>query len=56
MLQGAQWFAELPFVLFGSFALVSGLLIFLTPETLGHTLPDTMEQAEHIGVNNRTKK
>lgn len=48
-LQGAQWFEELPFVLFASFALVSGLLIFLTPETHGTTLPDTLEQAEDIG-------
>ncbi|XP_049703477.2 organic cation transporter protein [Helicoverpa armigera] len=51
---GAQWFAELPFVLFGSLALVSGALIFLTPETLGTTLPDTLDQAEHIG-NNKDK-
>ncbi|KAJ8716896.1 hypothetical protein PYW07_003523 [Mythimna separata] len=46
---GAQFFPELPFVLFGSFALLSGALIFLTPETLGTTLPDTMEQADNIG-------
>ncbi|XP_059057460.1 organic cation transporter protein-like [Achroia grisella] len=38
----------LPSVLFGSFALLSGLLLFTTPETLGTKLPDSMEEAEHI--------
>ncbi|XP_075975366.1 organic cation transporter protein-like [Anticarsia gemmatalis] len=47
---GAQWFEELPFVLFGSMALLSGLLIFLTPETLGTKLPDTLEEAEKLGL------
>ncbi|XP_021195348.3 organic cation transporter protein [Helicoverpa armigera] len=51
---GAQWFEELPFVLFGTFALVSGILIFFTPETLGSTLPDTFEQAEEIGNKKKT--
>ncbi|XP_049872917.1 organic cation transporter protein-like [Pectinophora gossypiella] len=37
-----------PPVLFGSFALLSGLLIFTTPETLGTKLPDTMEEAEQL--------
>ncbi|XP_014357110.2 organic cation transporter protein [Papilio machaon] len=39
---------SLPSVLFGSFALVSGCLIFTTPETLGTKLPDTMEEAEQL--------
>lgn len=47
--QGAEWFEELPYVLFGSFALLSGTLIFLTPETLGTTLPDTLKEAAEIG-------
>ncbi|KAJ8716899.1 hypothetical protein PYW07_003526 [Mythimna separata] len=38
-----------PSVLFGSFACLSGLLIFTTPETLGTTLPDTFEDAEQLG-------
>ncbi|XP_052749990.1 organic cation transporter protein-like isoform X2 [Galleria mellonella] len=37
-----------PSVLFGSFALLSGLLIFTTPETLGTKLPDTIEDAELV--------
>ncbi|XP_075975362.1 organic cation transporter protein-like [Anticarsia gemmatalis] len=40
---------SLPSVLFGSFALLSGALIFTTPETLGTKLPDTFEDAEQIG-------
>ncbi|XP_026744636.1 organic cation transporter protein-like [Trichoplusia ni] len=50
---GAQWFEELPFVLFGSFALLSGILIFATPETLGTKLPDTLEQADNLGKDKR---
>ncbi|XP_063622321.1 organic cation transporter protein-like [Cydia splendana] len=42
-------FDEFPFVLFGCFALVSGALVFVTPETLGTTLPDTMDEADNIG-------
>ncbi|XP_028040383.1 organic cation transporter protein-like [Bombyx mandarina] len=38
-----------PSVLFGSFALISGMLIFTTPETLGTKLPDTMKDAEELG-------
>ncbi|KAJ8723068.1 hypothetical protein PYW08_002980 [Mythimna loreyi] len=53
---GVQFFPELPFVLFGSLSLLSGALIFLTPETLGTTLPDTLEQAEHIGDKFNIKK
>ncbi|XP_050563221.1 organic cation transporter protein-like [Spodoptera frugiperda] len=53
---GAQWFAELPFVMFGSLALVSGALIFLTPETLGTTLPDTFEQADRLGQLDQENK
>lgn len=54
--QGVQWFANLPFVLFASFALVSGALIFLTPETLGAKLPDTFEEASDIGLKKSIRK
>ncbi|CAD0201595.1 unnamed protein product [Chrysodeixis includens] len=43
-----------PSVLFGSFALLSGLLIFTTPETLGTKLPDTFEDAENLGKKKQT--
>ncbi|XP_045769175.1 organic cation transporter protein-like [Maniola jurtina] len=44
-----------PSVLFGSFALLSGLLLLLTPETLGIKLPDTMEEAEQSSLRTRNK-
>ncbi|XP_053604725.1 organic cation transporter protein-like isoform X2 [Plodia interpunctella] len=47
-LSAAVW-DKLPFALFGALALLSGALIFLTPETLGVALPDTLEQATEIG-------
>ncbi|XP_028161597.1 organic cation transporter protein-like [Ostrinia furnacalis] len=40
--------ANLPSVLFGSFALLSALLVLTTPETLGTKLPDTMRDAEDL--------
>ncbi|XP_047990663.1 organic cation transporter protein-like [Leguminivora glycinivorella] len=46
---GNATFDELPFVIFGCFALVSGCLVFITPETLGAKFPDTMEEASDIG-------
>lgn len=48
--QGAAVWDDLPFALFGGFALISGLLVLVTPETLGHKLSDTMEEASMIGV------
>ncbi|KAJ2951328.1 hypothetical protein O0L34_g5729 [Tuta absoluta] len=44
----AVW-AELPFALFGGFALVAGLLVLVTPETLGTKFPDTMQEAADLG-------
>ncbi|XP_063617173.1 organic cation transporter protein-like [Cydia splendana] len=46
---GAHTWEHLPFLIFGVMALVSGLLVLLAPETLGATLPDTMEQASQLG-------
>lgn len=56
LLQGAQWFEELPFVLFACFALLSGALIFLTPETKDAKLPDTLAEASGIGIEKNVKK
>ncbi|KAJ0183560.1 hypothetical protein K1T71_001536 [Dendrolimus kikuchii] len=47
---GAAIFDNFPFVLFAGFALLSGILLFLTPETLGTKLPDTMDQASDLGL------
>ncbi|XP_060801394.1 organic cation transporter protein-like isoform X2 [Amyelois transitella] len=44
---------KLPFALFGTLGLISGALIFLTPETLGSALPDTFEQAADLGNQNK---
>ncbi|XP_061714546.1 organic cation transporter protein-like isoform X2 [Cydia pomonella] len=46
---GNSTFDELPFVIFGCFALLSGCLVLITPETLGAKFPDTMEEASDIG-------
>lgn len=48
--------ASLPYILFGSLAGTSGLLMLLTPETLHMKLPDTIEQAEQMTVAGRTHK
>ncbi|CAH2241426.1 jg15623 [Pararge aegeria aegeria] len=45
----AVW-VNLPFTMFAGFAMLSGFLVFITPETLGTKLPDTMEEASNIGV------
>uniref|UniRef100_A0A182FS48 Major facilitator superfamily (MFS) profile domain-containing protein n=1 Tax=Anopheles albimanus TaxID=7167 RepID=A0A182FS48_ANOAL len=50
----ALW-APLPMVLFGTVALLSGLLILEFPETTGITLPDTLEEAATLN-NDRTKR
>ena len=41
--------AFLPFVIMGGGAIVVGLLAFLLPETRGHNLPETLEEAEALG-------
>ncbi|KAI5633324.1 major facilitator superfamily domain-containing protein [Phthorimaea operculella] len=46
---GAAVWDDLPFALFGGFALVAGLLVLVTPETLGTKFPDTMQEAADLG-------
>ncbi|XP_063535087.1 organic cation transporter protein-like [Cydia strobilella] len=53
---GNSTFEELPFVIFGCFALLSGCLVFITPETLGAKFPDTMEEASDIGKKKNDAK
>ena len=43
----AVW-TPLPSTIFGLFAVLSGILSFMLPETLGQNLPDTIEDAEMI--------
>ncbi|XP_073955081.1 organic cation transporter protein-like [Choristoneura fumiferana] len=45
---------HLPFALFGGMAFLSGLLVFLAPETLGVALPDTMQEANDLGRHSRS--
>ncbi|XP_072019616.1 organic cation transporter protein-like [Amphiura filiformis] len=40
---------ELPFIIFGSFSFVAGILLLLLPETLGRKLPETLEEGELVG-------
>ncbi|CAK1555076.1 unnamed protein product [Leptosia nina] len=49
---GAAVWEQLPFALFAGFAIISGCLVLLTPETLGTKLPDTMEEANSLGIKN----
>lgn len=42
----------MPNVIFASTAGLGGLLSFFLPETIGVTLPDTLEEAEVIGKTN----
>ncbi|CAG5054648.1 unnamed protein product [Parnassius apollo] len=53
-LNAAAVWDDLPFALFAGFALLSGLLVLITPETLGSNLPDTMEEAEQLGRKNES--
>ena len=39
----------LPSLIFGVVASVAGVLMFTLPETLGKTLPETIEDAEKFG-------
>lgn len=44
-------FDFLPLLLFGVVAFSAGLLSWLLPETLGIKLPNSIEEAENIGMN-----
>ncbi|XP_045769739.1 organic cation transporter protein-like [Maniola jurtina] len=48
---GASIWHHFPSALFFGFALIAGGTVFLAPETLGTSLPDTMEEASAIGVD-----
>ncbi|XP_060801636.1 organic cation transporter protein-like [Amyelois transitella] len=52
---GTEVWEPLPQILFGGFALLSGILIFTTPETLNTKLPNTMEEAESLSKRQLNK-
>ncbi|XP_048457023.1 solute carrier family 22 member 3-like [Rhincodon typus] len=45
---------EMPLVVFGVIALIAGALVLFLPETMGVTLPETIEEAETIGREKNT--
>ncbi|CAG9805518.1 unnamed protein product [Chironomus riparius] len=45
-----NYYSFLPLLVFGSFPLAAGCLSLLLPETLGSSLPDTIIEAENIGI------
>lgn len=47
--QGDYWHG-IPSVMFGTMGIISGLLVLTQPETLGTAMPDTLEEAEALGV------
>ncbi|XP_078412827.1 solute carrier family 22 member 2-like [Cetorhinus maximus] len=50
----AAFWGEMPLVVFGVIALIAGVLVLLLPETMGVTLPETIEEAENIGREKKT--
>lgn len=42
---------EIPFLIFGFVALVVGFLSSFLPETLNMELPNTVKQAEYVGLH-----
>lgn len=51
-----RYYASLPLLLFGSISVASGLLVLRFPETLNTNLPDTIEEAEQLGMKSQDTK
>ena len=49
LLLGDYW-EPLPYVVFGSLAVLAGLTSLLLPETKGKPLPETLEEGEYFGM------
>lgn len=45
-----EYYAGIPTLMFGGMGVLSGILVLTQPETLGTKLPDTLEEAEVIGL------
>lgn len=54
----AELWVELPLIIFGILGLICGGLVLLLPETMGISLPETIEDVENLGrkVRNDTKE
>ena len=46
----SQFGKALPLIIFGSASVVAGLLALYLPETMATGLPETVEDAKHIGM------
>ncbi|KAK2715488.1 hypothetical protein QYM36_010185 [Artemia franciscana] len=46
---------KLPSVIFGTISLISGFLTLFLPETLGKTMPQTLEEGESLGLGDRRR-
>ena len=44
-----EYWQPLPLIVFGSLAVIAGLLVLLLPETKGQSLPETIEEGEQFG-------
>ncbi|XP_072018557.1 organic cation transporter protein-like [Amphiura filiformis] len=51
-----EYWAPLPIIIFGSSAIIAGLLVLLLPETKGKTLPETIEEGEMFGKKPKKSK
>ena len=45
---GKYW-EPIPLIVFGGCSLIAGVLSLLLPETLGHNLPETIQEGEEYG-------
>ena len=50
LIQKDVW-EPLPLAIYGSMALISALLVLVLPETLGESLPDTVDDTCNLGKN-----
>ena len=51
----SSYYIPAPMLLLGVAGLVAGILALYLPETVGNKLPETMEEAIHIGENNSSR-
>lgn len=49
------YWSSLPSLLFGLASLCAGLVTFLVPDTADNALPDTVQEAEHVGDKKNSK-
>ncbi|XP_075720576.1 solute carrier family 22 member 2 [Rhinoderma darwinii] len=50
----ANVWKELPLIVFAIIGIISGILVLLLPETRGHALPETIEEAENLHIKDKS--